>query len=110
MQDLIADLQLIDGTRGLISLFSARQPQRHGEIPAPLFPDPLPEGPAYQALISRVMQNEIIRGKLLSEDGHLTLVVLALQPSVAESNRLSSVVSEIRKTTSDDLAGLGLNA
>jgi len=31
------------------------------------------------------MENEILRGKLLSEDGQLTLVVLALDPSVVES-------------------------
>lgn len=110
LRDLITDLQLIDGTRGLISMFSARLPPRDSGIPAPLFPDPLPEGPAYQALIRRVMENEIIRGKLLSEDGRLTLVVLALDPSVVESNRLSGTIGEIRKTVDEDLAGLGLNA
>ena len=110
LRDLITDLQLIDGTRGLISIFSARQPSRKGEIPAPLFPDPLPEGAAYQALIHRVMENEILRGKLLSEDGQLTLVVLALDPSVVESKGLSDTVGEIRKTMGEDLAGLGLNA
>jgi uncharacterized protein len=30
LQDLTADLQLIDGTRGLISIFSARQRPRNG--------------------------------------------------------------------------------
>ena len=110
LRDLITDLQLIDGTRGLISIFSARQPSRKGEIPAPLFPDPLPEGAAYQALIHRVMENEILRGKLLSEDGQLTLVVLALDPSVVESKGLSDTVGEIRKTMGEELAGLGLNA
>ncbi len=110
LRDLITDLQLIDGTRGLISIFSARQPPRNDEIPAPLFPDPLPEGPAYQALIHSVTENEIIRGKLLSEDDQLTLVVLALDPSVVESNRLSDTVGEIRNTMGEDLAGIGLNA
>src|SRR5436190_1808676 len=38
LRDLITDLQLIDGTRGIISIFSARQPP-DGGIPAPLFPD-----------------------------------------------------------------------
>ncbi len=69
------------------------------QLPAPLFPDQLPEGAAYDALVRRVMGNEIIRGKLLSNDGELTLVVLALDPSVVESNRLRDVVGEIR--TSD---------
>jgi hypothetical protein len=43
VRDLVTDLQLIKGTRGIISLFSAREP---------------------------VLNNVIIRGKLLSEDGH----------------------------------------
>lgn len=108
--DLATDLQLIDGTRGLISIFSAHHLPRDGEIPAPLFPEPLPDGRAYQDLIKRVMSNEIIRGKLLSEDGELSLMVVALEPSVAESNRLSGVVGEIRKTIDEDLEGTGLKA
>jgi predicted RND superfamily exporter protein len=78
LRGLAEDLQLIDGTRGLISLFSARQPPERRGTPAPLFPDELPEGAAYQKLVNRVMKNEILRGKLLSEDGQLTLMVLAL--------------------------------
>ena len=61
-------------------------------------------------MINRVMGNEIIRGKLLSTDGELTLVVLALDPAVVENNRLSDVVGEIRKTMDEDLAGVGLKA
>ena len=110
LQDFVTDVQLIDGTRGAISIFSARQLPRTGQIPAPLFPDPLPEGLAYQALIHRVMENEIIRGKLLSEDGQLTLVVFALDPSIVGSNKLGSTIGEIRKTMREDLAGLGLTA
>jgi uncharacterized protein len=84
LRDLVTDLQLIDGTRGIVSIFSARQPPEDGAIPPPLFPDQLPEGAAYDAMINRVMGNEIIRGKLLSTDGELTLVVLALDPSVVD--------------------------
>ena len=36
-----------------------------------------PTGAAYDQLIERVRSNEIMRGKLLSEDGTLALVVLA---------------------------------
>ena len=79
----MTDLQLIDSrTRGLVSLFSARQPPEGDEIPAPLFPADLPEGAAYDQLVKRIMSNDIIRGKLLSEDGELALVVLALEPEV----------------------------
>jgi predicted RND superfamily exporter protein len=110
LRDLVTDLQLIEGTRGIISLFSARQPPQGDELPAPLFPDKLPEGAEYDQLVQRVMNNEIIRGKLLSEDGELTLIVLALDPDVVASSRLRDVVGEIQKTIDDDLAGTGLTA
>src|SRR3979409_1445039 len=108
LRDLVPDLQLIDGTRGIISLFSARQPPQGSELPAPLFPEQLPEGSDYDRLIQRVMNNEIIHGKLLSEDGELTLIVLSLDPDVVASSRLRDVIADIRKTIDEDLAGTGL--
>lgn len=110
LRDLVTDLQLIDGTRGIISLFSARQPPENGQLPAPLFPEVLPEGDAYKAFIKRVRDNEVIRGKLLSEDGTLALIVLALDPSIVSGKGLNTVVGEIRKTMADDLEGAGLNS
>src|SRR3954471_11923260 len=82
LRDLVTDLQLVDSVRGLISLFSARQPPEEGKLPAPVFPETLPTGAEYDALAKRVLTNEIIRGKLLSEDGTLALVVLSLDPKI----------------------------
>jgi predicted RND superfamily exporter protein len=110
LRDLVTDLQLIDGTRGIISLFSARQPPENGQIPPPLFPEDLPEGAAYDQLVQRILSNEIIRGKLLSEDGELALFVLALDPAVIEGKSLSDIVGEVRKTMNEDLADTGLKA
>ncbi len=110
LRDVVTDLQLIDGVRGLISIFSARQPPDHDRVPAALFPDPLPEGDSYRSLIDRVMRNEIIRGKLLSNDGQLTLVLLALTPAVVESSDLSLVIGEIRKVIQQNFEGSGLDA
>ena len=106
----MTDLQLIDGARGIISLFSARQPPHGDQTPAALFPEELPTGAAYDALIERVKANEIIRGKLLSDDGQFTLVVLALELPVVHSNALDRVVGEIRKTIEEDFAGSEVKA
>ena len=103
VRDLVTDLQLVEGTRGIISLFSARQPPEGGHLPEPLFPDPLPEGKAWDDLVQKVLTNEIIRGKLISEDGELALVVLALDPASASGGGLSKVVGDIRKTVADDI-------
>src|SRR5919112_5217038 len=105
LRDLVTDLQLIDGVRGIISLFSARQPPEGNRVPAALFPADLPEGAAYDELIARVRSNEIIRGKLLSEDGELALIVLALDPALVGTKGLSQAVGEIRKAAAEDLAG-----
>jgi predicted RND superfamily exporter protein len=108
LRELAIDLQLIDGTRGLISIFSAREPPNNGQIPPPLFPNPLPQGAEYQTLIERVMANEIIRDKMLSPDGKLTLMVLALEPAATGPDKLNKVVDEVRKEVRDQLEGTGL--
>ena len=109
LRELAIELQLIDGTRGLISIFSAREPPNNsGEIPPPLFPSPLPQGAEYQALIERVTSNEIIRDKMLSPDGKLTLMVLALEPAATGPDSLNKVVDDIRNEVKTHLAGTGL--
>jgi len=109
LRGMVTDLQLVDGVRGLISLFSARQAPAPGRLPAALFPSELPKGADYDKFIETVKANEIIRGKLLSEDGTLALVVLSLEPSIVGNSGLSSTVGQIRKVMNDDLAGTGLS-
>ena len=92
MRNLATDLQLIDATRNIISLFSAREPGRGGSLPRPLFPEELPEGAQFEQLVERIENNEIIRGKLLSEDGTLALIILALDPEIIASTSLNEVM------------------
>src|SRR6201986_1303188 len=60
LRDLVTDLQLVDGPRGLISLFSARQAPAPGKLPAALFPAELPKGAEYDKFVETVKANEII--------------------------------------------------
>jgi predicted RND superfamily exporter protein len=108
LRDMVTDLQLVDGVRGLISLFSARQAPEPGKLPAALFPSELPQGADYDKFIETVKSNEIIRGKLLSEDGTLALVVLSLQPSIVGDSQLKTTIGQIRKVMNEDLADTGL--
>ena len=110
LRRLVTDLQLVEGDDGLISIFSARQPTAQGGLPEPVFPEELPDGPAYDTLVNRLKDNDLIRGKLLSEDGKLTLVVMSLKPDATHGGRLASVIGDIRQTLADDLAGSGLDA
>ena len=109
IRNMVTDLQLVEGTRGLISLFSARQAPAPGKLPAALFPAELPQGADYDKFIETVKSNEIIRGKLLSEDGTLALIVLSLEPSIVGNSGLSKTIGEIRKIMADDLADTGLS-
>ena len=110
LRDLVTDLQLVDGTRGIISLFSARQPPEGGRLPAALFPETLPEGAEYDAFIKRVRDNEVIKGKLLSEDGTLALIVLALDPAIVGNKGLNATIGEVRKIMTEDLADTNLSS
>ena len=110
LRSLVTDLQLVDGARGIISLFSARHPSETGGIPTPLFPEELPQGREYEELVHRVMSNELVRGKLLSSDGSLAAIVLSLDPAVIESGKLNKVIDDIRSTTSEDLEGADLTS
>src|SRR5438552_15331080 len=109
LRDFVTDLQLVEGTRGLISLFSARQAPAPGKLPSALFPSELPQGADYDKFIETVKSNEIIRGKLLSEDGTLALIVLSLEPEVVASSKLTKTVGEIRKLMKEDLGDTGLS-
>src|ERR1051325_5927043 len=104
-RNLMTDVQLIDGTKGVLSLFSARTPPENGHLPGPLFPATLPTGDAYNALMAKVTTNEIIHGKLLSEDGTLALAIVSLDPTVVDGPSLNAAVNEIRDTMERDLAG-----
>lgn len=111
IRNLVTDLQLIEGERSIISMFSAREPPKPGQtIPPALFPEPLPEGQAYDDLIKKVRANELIDGKLISSDGKLALIVLALDPDVANSSKSGKIVAEIRDTMRQDLEGSNLKA
>ncbi len=109
LRDMVIELQFVPAMKGLISLFSARQPPKKGEVPPALFPVDLPTGEAYEALVEKVRNNEIISGKLLSADGQLALVVVALDPKVVQSDGLGPAVDEIRQISQSMLSGSSLS-
>src|SRR5262245_1856312 len=78
-RDAVIDLQLTEGVKGLVSMLSARgMPDASGYAP-PVVPDDLPEDPAaYAAVIDTLKNNDIVKGKFLSEDGSLALIVISL--------------------------------
>ena len=108
LRELIINLQFVEGMAGEVSLFSAREAPEPSKVPGPVFPAKLPTGADYAKLIDQVRNNEIIKGKLLSDDGTLTLILLALDRQVVEEKGLNSVVQQIHDTAEEELKGTDL--
>ena len=75
---------------------------------APIVPDDLPDGPAYDEIIKSLRANEIVTGKFLSPDGELALAVVALDRKAVEELGAKAVIGNLRKTVEDEVAPVGL--
>lgn len=105
-----ADLQLTDGVDGIVSMLSARgKPDATGYAP-PVVPDELPEDQAgFDAVLSALKNNDIVKGKFLSADGQLALMVLALDRKVVSEKSAKAVIAGIEETAKQDLNPAGLS-
>ncbi len=104
------ELQLVDGVGGLVSMLSARgKPDASGYAP-PIVPDELPEGQAFDDLIQQLKSNDIVKGKFLSDDGQLALIVLALDRAAVSEQTAKVVIANIKEAIEKELAPAGLSA
>ncbi|HWK32466.1 MAG TPA: MMPL family transporter, partial [Hyphomicrobium sp.] len=108
---LTTELQLVDGVSGLVSMLSARdKPDATGYAP-PLVPDDLPEDDAaFANIVSALKTNDIVKGKFLSDDGELALIVIALDRNVVEQRGARAVIGDINEAATRELEGSGLTA
>jgi uncharacterized protein len=81
-----------------------------GDLPEPVFSEPLPKGSDCHQLVERAPNNDIIHGRLLSTDGRLALMVLWLEPSAVDGGGLETIVNDVHQTIAEDLQGSGLTA
>lgn len=104
------ELQLADGVAGLVSMLSARgKPEAQGYA-APIVPDELPVDDAtYAAIIDALRNNDIVKGKFLSEDGMLALIVISLDRNVVAEQGLRNVVIGLEKAADTIFRNSGLN-
>jgi len=100
----IIDLQLADGVDGIVSMLSARGKPDATGYAAPIVPDELPDGPAYDAIIATLKGNEIVSGKFLSDDGELALAVLALDRTAVQEQGAKQIIGSINALLSKELA------
>jgi hypothetical protein len=103
------ELQLTDGVGGLVSMLSARGKPDASGYAAPIVPDELPaDSAAYAAMLKALRENDIVRGKFLSDDGELALIVMSLDRQVVEQQGARAVIGQILEAAEKSLAGSGL--
>ncbi len=109
VRNTVIDLQLADGVAGIVSMFSARaKPDPTGYAP-PIVPDDLPDDPeAYAQVLDALKSNDIVKGKFLSDDGQLTLIVISLDREAVREKSARTVIGGIRETAEASLKGSGL--
>lgn len=108
---LTTELQLVDGVSGLVSMMSARdKPDENGYAP-PLVPDEMPEDDAaFAGIVDALKTNDIVKGKFLSDDGELAMIVIALDRKVVEERGAAAVIGDINEAAERELEGTGLSA
>jgi predicted RND superfamily exporter protein len=102
------ELQLADGVAGIVSMLSARQKPDATGYAAPVVPDALPDGAAYDDVIAKLKANEIVAGKFLSADGQLAMIVLSLDRAVVAEKSAKTVMAGITEAVAGELKGAGL--
>lgn len=108
--NLAIELQLVEGVDGIVSMLSARDTPDETGYPPPIVPDVLPDGgPAFAEVVARLQRNEIVRGKFLSADGTLALIVVALDREIVAKAGSATVIGEIREMGEATLKGSGLS-
>ena len=104
------DLQLADGVNGLVSMMSARdKPDETGYAP-PIVPDELPEDDAALSdMVQRLKSNDIVKGKFLSDDGQLALIVISLDRAAVQELGSRTVIEGLRKLAEEQFAGTNIS-
>jgi len=108
LQSAVLDLNLVEGVKGVVSFFSAREQLDDEGYAPPLFTDEIPEGAAYDRLVERLRKNQIVAGKMLSDDGRLSLIVMALDRKAVGQVGLATVIAEIRGVLAENFGKTGL--
>ncbi|NOT70363.1 MAG: MMPL family transporter [Hyphomicrobium sp.] len=104
-----SELQLADGVNGLVSMLSARNKPDDKGYASPVVPEELPDGAGFASLIAAIKSNDIVKGKFLSDDGELALIVLSLDRNAVAEQSAKTVISGIKEAAEKELSAAGLS-
>ncbi|MGF1651673.1 MAG: RND family transporter, partial [Hyphomicrobiaceae bacterium] len=108
--DAAIELQLTDGVAGIVSMLSARGALDANGYAAPVVPDLLPDDEnEFARVVATLRENEIVRGKFLSDDGRLAMIVISLDRQRAAEEGTDGIIGEIRTALATALGESGLS-
>ena len=100
LRDVALEARLVEGIDGALSVFSLRDPpDADGKLRA-ILPAELPDGSGLTAILGRIADHPVNRGRLLSADRTLATIILQLAPeSIGHDNirRIERDILEIAK-------------
>ena len=100
LRDVALEARLVEGIDGALSVFSLRDPpDADGKLRA-ILPPELPDGSGLTAILGRIADHPVNRGRLLSADRTLATIILQLAPeSIGHDNirRIERDILEIAK-------------
>jgi uncharacterized protein len=108
LREITLELDFIDANRGIISIFSAREAPGKADIPAPLIPAEIPEGKEFEDLKQRILTDKIVGEKMISKDGTLALIIMALDRDVVKQQGLKQIIADIREAVDEQIQGSGM--
>lgn len=108
LRDIALDLEFLNASRGVTSIFAARKPPGNAGSPQPLIPAVLPGDEAFDALRRDILTDSFVGGKLISADGSLTLLVVNLDRQAVANEGLEKAIGDVRAVLSARLRGSDL--
>jgi len=113
LRELHLELQLLDQSESVLSLFSIRDGVGEGGYAPPLVPDELPQGDAaFKALMARVAAHPFAAGKLISTNpsgGETAVIVTGLSKNAVAAANLVPSLDAVSAATERMLKESGLH-
>lgn len=109
LRNLHLEMNFVEDVKYVLSIFSTRQPPDSQGNTEPLFPNEITADTDLAALEKKVQAHPLVSKKLLSEDGTMTMVVIALQDKEREMAELEQTMNTVRDTANRMLEGSGLD-
>lgn len=108
LRALHLDLGLEDEVKYVLSPFSARKPPDAQGNAESIFPTEINAQSDMDALAKRVSEHPLAAGKLISKDGKMAMVVIALTDKKRGVGELTKMLTLVNNTASDALKDTGL--